>query len=331
MKKIILTFDYELFLGQSGSIEKCILEPSNSLLKLFNEYGIKAVFFVDVLCLQRLKEQGLVEDYNKIKRNIQELLQAGNSIELHLHPHWIDAKYDNKSQQWDLSNDRYYRFQDLSSDYQKKIFREGTDVLYEICREVKSNYKITSFRAGGLCIQPFTDFKDYLMEHKINIESSVAPGLKNDIESQKIDFSMAAITTPYRFNEDPCVAVKNGRFLEFPIGSYQISFIEKIQMKLTGQLPNHIIFGDGSSAKSKNSTNSHSVFDRIKSSTYLYSLDGDFYPEILFKKLLNDKSNIITMICHPKLLSKNSIEFIKKMCLSNKFSFSTFEEEYTNI
>ena len=46
--KIAITWDYELFFGeQSGSAQKCMLEPGNRLLEIAQKNGAKFTFFVD--------------------------------------------------------------------------------------------------------------------------------------------------------------------------------------------------------------------------------------------------------------------------------------------
>ena len=58
-KNLLITFDYELFLGRrSGRPLDCMLEPTKLLLDKLKLYGAKAVFFVDCTYLCRLKEQG---------------------------------------------------------------------------------------------------------------------------------------------------------------------------------------------------------------------------------------------------------------------------------
>lgn len=46
MKTIILTLDYELFLGaESGSVEKCMIEPIKDLMSLLNLNDSKMTIF----------------------------------------------------------------------------------------------------------------------------------------------------------------------------------------------------------------------------------------------------------------------------------------------
>ena len=41
-------------------------------------------------------------DYNLIVSNIHEILSEGHMIELHIHPHWLDACFNQEKNTWDL-------------------------------------------------------------------------------------------------------------------------------------------------------------------------------------------------------------------------------------
>ena len=323
MKDIILTFDYEVFLGKSGTIEKCILKPVNLLLDVLDEADIKGVFFIDILHLVKLREVGNLPDFEKLKANIQDLINRGHFAELHIHPHWIDAVYNPEDTSWDLSENRFYKVSTLSKEEVNKVFNEGIELLFNIGKEVMETYEIKAFRAGGLCIQPFSYFREVLFNNSIFIESSVAPGLKNDDPIQSFDFSKSLKFEPYKFSEDPLVELDSGPFTQFPLMLYKVGFIDKILSKLKGESAVNSIFGDGKSVKKDNYTKA-SFFDRFKSSLYLFSFDGDYYESILFNRISKSKLKTITFISHPKLLSYNSLSTIKKMSKRGDLNFKTF-------
>jgi hypothetical protein len=322
-KDIILTFDYEVFLGKSGTIDKCILQPVNSLLDVLDKAGIKGVFFVDILHLVKLEEVGNTTDFNKLKSNIQDLLKRGHFAELHIHPHWIDAVYNVEEKIWDLSENRFYKVSSLSKDQVRKVFSDGIELLSAIGKEVIGTYEIKSFRAGGLCIQPFSDFREVLLENNILIESSVAPGLKNEDPIQSFDFSNGCKYEPYKFSEDPLVEIESGPFTQYPLTLYKVSFLDKIVSKLKKDSAGNNIFGDGESVK-KNGYSNTSFLGRFKSSLFLFSLDGDYYESILINRIVKSKLETITFISHPKLLSKNSLLTIQKLSRRSDLSFKSF-------
>src|SRR5574344_1713483 len=96
---IYLTLDYELFMGvNSGSVQNCLITPTNKLIEMMDKYKIKATFFVDGCYLLRLKElkdkyEKLNQDWKNITDQLSRLSSEGHDIELHIHPQWYDAKY----------------------------------------------------------------------------------------------------------------------------------------------------------------------------------------------------------------------------------------------
>lgn len=68
-KKIILSFDYELFFGdKSGTVQKTLIEPTNALLDTMDKAGLKGTFFVDVMMLKYLKQVGAERTDSDYKR-----------------------------------------------------------------------------------------------------------------------------------------------------------------------------------------------------------------------------------------------------------------------
>ena len=57
-KQILLTFDFELFLGsRSGTVDNCLIKPTQELMKVLVPNNLSAIFFVDTLYLHRLKKE----------------------------------------------------------------------------------------------------------------------------------------------------------------------------------------------------------------------------------------------------------------------------------
>ncbi|MBL57423.1 MAG: hypothetical protein CMP61_09555 [Flavobacteriales bacterium] len=313
MKKILLTFDYELFLLQSGSIENCIIKPVDLLLKTFDKTNIKAVFFVDILFLLQLEKEGLKSDYELVEKNIQLLIEKGHQVELHLHPHWIDAKYNAISQEWNLSKYENYKLQSLNQKDLNSIFDQGYNKLTKICQTVNPNYKITSFRAGGLCIQPFNVLKPLFEKYNIKIDSSVLVGGKIDSPAQSYDFTLAPKKEIYKFEDEPSLEVKKGSFTQIPIFTYKKNLIDKILGKIQRNNSEEFkIFGDGKALPPKSSLRVNKL-SKLKSDSYIYSLDGNFNDKLLLNKIISSNQQLITILSHPKLLSPKSADMIKKL------------------
>src|SRR5690348_16235613 len=95
LKHLLITFDYELFLGEkSGSVEKCVIEPSKKILTLLSKYNAIAIFFLDTTWLLKLKQvseshPAAKESFTKVVLQLQQAVKNGHYIFNHLHPHWI--------------------------------------------------------------------------------------------------------------------------------------------------------------------------------------------------------------------------------------------------
>ena len=163
-------------------MEKCIFEPIDALTLLIDEVSAKATFFVDIFHYYKLKElkshhPALDEQEKDFRRNVQHLLHLGHDIQLHLHPHWLDAVYLERENRWRFSYERY-RLHDLEVSNRGVesiggFVKFGKELLLDICREVDSEHEVIAFRAGGFFVEPFSYIKNALDVNGIHIDSSV--------------------------------------------------------------------------------------------------------------------------------------------------------------
>ena len=93
--QVILTFDYELFFGaNTGSVQKCMIEPTDRLLDLAEKHIVPMVFFVDVGFLIKLFEKCYEkEDQELIKAQLKALKKSGFED---LSQKWFQRKYNQK-------------------------------------------------------------------------------------------------------------------------------------------------------------------------------------------------------------------------------------------
>ena len=194
-----------MFFGiKSGTVQKTLIVPTNLLLDCLDSVGAKGNFFIDYLMFERLEQledDRAKSDLNLIKEQVKDMVRRGHRIELHLHPHWIDAKY-NGDGTWDYSDFTHYSLYSLSDQERSRMFREGTNYLTNLAREVDPEYKICAFRAGGWTIQPFCLLKDCFKDNGIVIDSSVMHGISQDNRFSNFDFQSAPDKDLYRFTND---------------------------------------------------------------------------------------------------------------------------------
>ncbi len=323
-KIILLTFDYELFLKESGTPENCILNPTNLLIEIFRKYNIKTTFFADILYYHKLINNNACKDISlKIKEQLQTLVSEGHRIELHLHPQWLDAEYINR--QWIFKDMRNYRLDNLKEEKILELFDTGISLLHEICRGADSSYKIMAYRGGGLCLSPFETIKKAFIKHDIKIDSSAAPGFKSDTPFQKYDYSAMNPAEYYWFNDNPSQMLKQGAFLEIPVNSYNKTVTDKILHKFSTSLQDKH-FGDGKGIPPVSHKNN--LFSKLKSDKYMFSFDNN--PDLIQDKIKKSNLQVINFISHTKLLSAASLKTIESIC-HNGFRFMNFKDFYESV
>lgn len=336
-KCVLFTFDYELFLGQkSGSVDKCLIEPTNHLLQILNTNNKKGIFFIDTIYLIKLKEisqkyERASTDYKSILIQLKDMVTAGHYIFPHLHPHWFDAKYDDKLNEWDLSNFSKYCFASISEQERDYAFKQSMSFLDEIIAPINSLYQIDSYRAGGWSIQPFSDFAPYFKQYKIINDFSVIPGRYNLSTAHLFDFRNVPNKNIYRFEGDITREAVNGTFREFTISSIVLSnFWIWMNFKISGILKRLKIkpYGNGVTVNSE-TLEREDLFSGAKKKRYVASLEG--LTLITLYKYIEAirKNSYFQFISHPKLLTKHELLLFKVLLYS--FRKTNIVSDYTKV
>lgn len=320
---IFLTFDYELFFGNySGTLKKSIVEPTNELLSILSQYDAKATFYIDAGYIVKLKEVGAINktvrnELLEIESNIKKLSESGHSVQLHIHPHWEDAKYINGSWKFDVKR---FSLNHFSISDVKNIVAK-----YKATIENITGSPVFSYRAGGWCIQPFSYIASALKENGIWLDSTVFPGGYYNSGSHHFDFRNCPNKNIWHFNFDILLdSGKKGDFTELPISSYKVSpmFFWNLAIIRLLKLQRHQYRGDGEPI----GAGKRDVFKMLTKSTYsVASVDGlkIRYLEPAFKNYINKSYDNFVVIGHPKAFSDYSFmklnKFICKYHLTHQF------------
>ena len=319
-KKILITFDYELFLGKrSGSVNKCLIQPTNRLLEVLEKNKITAIFFVDLTYLVKLnniKNQYLkaLKDWETIAEQINEIIYLKHYIFYHIHPHWLDAVYDHERNEWDLSNKSKFSVSNLNDNQIDKLFKD----CYEILKLLKIEEQSIGYRAGGLYIQPFHKLKPFFEKYNIKYDFSVLQGASSlgDTKNFYFDFKNCPDNLIYNFEDDIIKENKNGDFTEISINQIQIKGVFKIingfyfRVKKNNFKNKRI--GDGIATNNKiNQTNKINFIKYFKvKETFSIELMNPIRNIIYFNHL--KKNNFQHHISHPKFFSENNIKYFEK-------------------
>lgn len=218
-----------------------MLDPTNDLMNLCQGKNVSMTFFVDVGYLIRAeKYPELSEELSQVKVQIQTMISEGHDVQLHIHPHWEKSVW--KDGKWTFGTASHYKL----SDFTKK---EAADIVrsYKAYLEVLIGRKVTVFRAGGWCIQPFDHISEVFEELEIRFDSTVIPGDFLETVSYNVDFRKAPLKSRYRFYKDVVQEDEKGIFTEFPIGSLRLSPLFYWRLYILGRVfpKRHKMVGDG--------------------------------------------------------------------------------------
>lgn len=335
-KTLLLTFDYELYLGaNSGSLSNCSLLPTNKILTILGKNKCTGIFFIDSLYLVRLKTEAnkheqAKRDFEKVSEQIQRMVIEGHLVYNHLHPHWLDATYNPELNVWNLANKSKFAFSNLNAQQQDFVFDSTQNLLHEIIHAVKPNYQINGFRAGGLFIQPFDLFKPRFIKHGIIYEFSVQAGAKCSGPDNSYAFNF--VSTPnknfYRFEDDVTKATPVGRFIQFPLRECRVDgwrkIISGLHYRLTQRYKHYQRYGDGLPSGNQIKFENGPVNTRFSHSEG-FSVESMNTFKIRYYMNELEQNNHLHIISHPKLVSDYTLEVLDKFLAraTSKFEIVT--------
>jgi hypothetical protein len=306
---LLLTFDYELFLGpDSGTPEKCLIEPTEALLHVLNKHHAKSIFFVDSLYLYRLKSEGLSKEHALVCSQIKKISDDGHDVFLHVHPHWLDAVYQKTNATWDLSNIKRYAFSALSDEEVNFVFEQA---FLELCEALQSDGKeIRGYRAGGLFVQPFPRLDRVLRKLNIRNEFSAFPGFRSNAGGFLTDFSDLKVPLCYQFTEDISIPEPEGYYTEYTINRFTFSgtdrWINSVVFRLNQNNRQWMPWGNGKGATAiiANNHARKGLFSEVAES-YSVELMNRWKTRLYLKDL--KKKRFLHFLSHPKLISPGNL------------------------
>ena len=188
--QLVLSLDYELFGNGSGDVRRDMIEPTRRLLSLCDRHGAKLSIFLEVGEYWAMKEAeaagSLRLGYSptrEIERQLQEAVRRGHDVQLHLHPWWIGASFENG--RWRL-HPEYRCVTDLPNGLGAEgdvysvvgVLDKGKCTLEEMIRPVCPDYQCQVYRAAMFWGQPSTDLIAGSRRAGLVADSSVIAGLQ---------------------------------------------------------------------------------------------------------------------------------------------------------
>jgi hypothetical protein len=326
--QIYLTFDYEIYFGaKTGTVQRCITEPTTMLLDVAEKHGVKMVQFVDVgfllqLDKQRKKYPALDKDYKVIIDQLELLWKKGQDIQLHIHPHWEDSYYNGT--EWIVNPERY-KLTDFNEIEISDIVHRYKNKL----EEITGKNEIYAFRAGGWCAQPFSQLRSALLDNGIRADSSVFANGHFESTHYSYDFRNAPKLSRWKFDDDLTQPISNGVFTELPISSIFNSPLFYWRLFLLGRINPymHKPLGDGAPIPAPGQR--MKMLTRWTHNTV--SVDG--YNATLLNRALRQQKRLgnkeMVIIGHPKALSRYGLATLDRFIAKHKgnHQFTTFREQ----
>jgi hypothetical protein len=334
-KTIILTIDYEVFLGnRTGDLETVLIQPTYDLMNILRKNNSRMTVFWDIMHYNRICE--LCANNNElqlqkklIEKQITDLVIAGHDIQLHLHPHWLDAKYEDGKWVFEYSR---FALTTLSSKKDQNDINSIFGCVYQmkrlmesLIRPIDADYCVKTFRAGGYLLEPFTELKDTFLELGITVDSSICPGLKSKVERYSYDFRKYPKLLMYNFSDSPKKVDKDGLFTELPIYTIKLSawFRTKKWIKRKhGKLDNIMEQGIGVRFPLKKTTRFRKIIDFLFFDGIMQlTLDG--IDNETFRYCLSKSPNNAIMILHPKKINKINLSDLESCIDADKLRFNS--------
>jgi hypothetical protein len=309
--KVYLTFDYELFFGKNtGTVQKCMIQPTEDLLSLSIKYDVPMTFFVDIgyiLQLEKYKTKFpvLEEEYQLICEQLKKILAHKCDIQLHIHPHWEKSFFD--GQKWVINTQSCYKLSDFEPEERERIIR-----TYKAKLDSFKTIPSFAFRAGGWCIQPFHLLQDIFKELEISLDSSVFSGGHFEAGEYSFDFRTAPKKSYYRFEDDVCKEEKTGFFEEYAIASHRYSPLFYWRLYIFGRIfpSKYKMVGDGTFLDQPGRKK-----EVLTNFTHNHVSTDGFYATVLQKcteNYLRKGEEHMVIIGHPKGNTLDSIQKLEK-------------------
>lgn len=328
--RVLLTLDYEIFFGdRTGSVRRCLVEPTDALRRVARRHGARMVFFVDVGYLLRLRSEmrraaTLREDHAAVCRQLDAVAREGHEIQLHIHPHWEDARWENG--RWQLAGTRY-ALHAFPGERIAEIARGYAAAL----RELAGPRAAFAYRAGGWVIQPFGRLMQPLLDAGVRIDSTVYAGGWSRSQIQPFDFRAAPARSRWRFGADPLVEDPAGPLLEVPIASRRLSPLFYWRFAAARRLggTRHKAFGDGKAMPMRGGDLARKL---LLPSASVVSLDG--YKAAFLEAAARDYRRRgmedFVVLGHPKALTPYSLERLDRFLGAGAAAEATTYAAYLN-
>lgn len=345
MRKILFTFDYELYGDGTGDVFKHVVEPTERLLAIARKHGIKYTIFFEVIEYWHLKAQwdlgnkmGYTEDPIKaMEEQLRRAYLAGHDIQLHLHPQWVDAVYRDGAWQLNMSEWCLGRYNREGENSLLDLLKRGKETLEEIIRPMAPDYTCIALRAGGYNAQPSQRIIEAMREAGLMVDSSIFPGGLESGPRCNYDYTRVDPRLGWWHVADSleCPSTEETDLIELPIVALPIRRFEKYLStdRLRALFKNKKSASDTYFAKTshkKGLSRKLKFFFEQEWQTWDYCLFSKRLHRHFLRSIEAQERDTFVLIGHPKsfVLGENFEQLLKR--LPDAYSSVTVAEWYEN-
>ncbi len=233
---LIFTLDYEIHGNGDGDPLALMVEPTNRLMDLLEQYHGKLTILVDVaevLCFKEYYEAHGEDkfSYLLIEEQLKDALHRGHDVQLHIHSSYFGSQYNGK--QWSQAIENY-NMAALPYSNIYGMVQQCKDYLESLLKPIDTTYRCRIFRAANWSMMPTPDIYDALISNGIEIDSSV---YKGGHQGGNVDFDYRSAYSNWEWYKASSKNINQrddlGKLYEFPIYCemcYFWSFITPIRL-----------------------------------------------------------------------------------------------------
>ena len=149
MFKLLLTVDYEIWGNGTGSFVDLVYQPTSKMLDICDLYDAKLTIFAEMGHYWAMKRYSNLfkNEISLFETQLKNAISRGHDVQLHLHPQWNEASYENNK--WRLDYNKW-ACSELSYNEIYKLLKKGKADLEKLLKTVKNDYQCIAFTVDGV-------------------------------------------------------------------------------------------------------------------------------------------------------------------------------------
>ena len=156
---LVLTLDYELPVARGADPRRTMIQPTESILEMCGEVGASLTIMIEIGELWAFEDpanEGFSRSLGypaaeEIRDQLTHSVSTGHDVQLHLHPHWLRARWGDGH--WSLDYSKY-KLTDLDREERVAALRQGKVYLERLLQPHEPSYECVVFRAGNWVTHP---------------------------------------------------------------------------------------------------------------------------------------------------------------------------------